>query len=133
MTDLKAIVEAMYNASAIGDFEKVESFLTDDFRVEESELLPFAGTYTGKQCLRELFPIVMETMGVVGMERGDMLVGKNSVANKVTLLLADDNLEPVEMMEVSLFKGDKVCEIRPYYFNPNQVIRACEAKSQATK
>ena len=63
MTDLKAIVEAMYNASAVGDFEKVESFLTDDFRVEEAELLPFAGLYTGKQCLRELFPIVMETMG----------------------------------------------------------------------
>ena len=114
MADLKAIVEAMYNASAVGDFEKVESFLTDDFRVEEAELLPFAGLYTGKQCLRELFPIVMETMGVVGMERGEMLVGKNSVANKVTLLLADENLEPVEMMEVTLFKGDKVCEIRPY-------------------
>ena len=133
MTDLKAIVEAMYNASAVGDFEKVESFLTDDFRVEEAELLPFAGLYTGKQCLRKLFPIVMETMGVVGMERGEMLVGTNSVANKVTLLLSDDNLEPIEMMEVTLFKGNKVCEIRPYYFNPKQAIRACEAQSKANK
>lgn len=132
MADLKAIVEAIYGASAVGDFETVESHLTDDFRVEEADLLPFAGVYKGRQCLRELFPIVMGAMGVTGMERGEMLLGDQSVANKVTLTFANPDVEPVELMEVLLFVGDKVREIRPYYFNPNQVIAACEAQEKAT-
>lgn len=131
MADLKAIVEAIYSASAIGDFETVESHLTEDFRVEEADLLPFSGVYQGRQCLRELFPIVMGAMGVTGMERGEMLVGEHSVANKVSLTFDNPDVKPVELMEVLIFDGDKCREIRPYYFDPNQVIAACDAQSKA--
>ena len=36
MADLSAIVDELYEASAVGDFKKVEGHLTDDFFVEEA-------------------------------------------------------------------------------------------------
>ena len=127
MADLKAIVEELYGHSMVGDFESAEAFLTDDFQIKEPSTLPFAGLYSGKSALRELFPIVMSALGVNNMERGEVMVGKKSVSNKVTMTFADPDTAPVEMMEVFIFRGNKVCEIRPYYFDTNVVLAARDA------
>ena len=125
MADLSAIVDELYEASAAGDFDKVEAYLTDDFLVEEASSLPFAGKYTGKSALRELFPVMMETLGVTGLNRECVMVGERSVSAVVTLNVGEE--EPIEMLEVFHFKGDKVCEIRPYYFDINKVNAAVKA------
>jgi hypothetical protein len=127
MADLKKIVEELYTHSAVGDFDAAEKLLTDDFKVEEASSLPFGGVYSGKGALRELFPAVMGALGVAGMERGEVMVGENSVSNKVTLSFANPETQPVEIMEVFIFKGDKVCEIRPYFYNSDVAVSACEA------
>ena len=125
MTDLSAIVDELYEASAAGDFDRVEGYLTDDFFVEEASSLPFAGKYIGKSALRELFPVMMKTLGVTGLSRESVMVGDHSVSAVVTLEVGEQ--EPVEMLEVFHFRGDKVCEIRPYYFDVNKVAAAAKA------
>lgn len=129
MADLQAIVDAVYAASAVGDFDTVESHLTDDFVVEEADSLPFAGIYKGKSALRDLFPVVMGMMGVTGLERACNMVGETAVSSVVRLKF--EKADDVEMLEVFHFKGDKICEIRPYYFDVNKVKAACEAHKAA--
>ncbi len=133
MADLKETVEQLYAHSAVGDFEAAATLLTDDFQVEMPSSLPFAGLYTGRMALSDLFPKVMGALGVTGMERGEVMVGDNSVSNKITMSFANPDTKPVEMLEVFLFSGNKICEIRPYYYDTDVALAACEAlKSSQT-
>ena len=41
---------------------------------------------------------------------------------------ADPVLEPAHLCEMFRFRGDKLCEIKPYYFDPRTMVAACAAK-----
>jgi hypothetical protein len=47
----------------------------------------------------------------------------------LSIRLADPTLEPVEVCEMFRFRGNKVCEIRPFYFDPATMMRAVAAKT----
>ena len=129
MSNLVDIVDAIYEAAAIGDFATMEVYLTDDFRVEMSPALPFAGLFEGKGALRELFPAVMGALGVTNIDRGEYMVSSDCVSYKAIMSVNAPNIEPLEMLEVFKFQDNKVCEIRAYYFNPHHVVSACEANA----
>lgn len=129
MSELVGVVDAIYLAAAIGDYDAMEAYLTDDFRVEMSPALPFAGVFEGKGALRELFPAVMRALGVTNIERGEYMVSSDSVSYKAIMSVSAPEVEPLEMLEVFRFRGNNVCEIRAYYFNPHHVVSACEANA----
>lgn len=129
MSELVGVVDAIYLAAAIGDYDAMEAYLTDDFRVEMSPALPFAGVFEGKGALRELFPSVMGALGVTNIERGEYMVSSDSVSYKAIMSVSAPEVEPLEMLEVFRFRGNNVCEIRAYYFNPHHVVSACEANA----
>jgi ketosteroid isomerase-like protein len=113
------IVDDLYAATGVGDFDKAEEMLTDDFFITEADPLPMAGVYRGKRALRDLFTKVMGMMDVAGVDQA------------VTILsfeFADPNLAPAHLCELFRFRDGKVCEIMPYYFDPQTVVAACEAK-----
>lgn len=133
MSKLSDIVDTIYGAAATGDFDSVETHLTDDFRVEMSPALPYGGLYEGKSALRELFPAVMGALGVTNINRGEYMTSSDSVSYKAFMSVGAPNIDPLEILEVFHFRGDKVYEIRAYYFNPQHAAVACEANTALAK
>jgi ketosteroid isomerase-like protein len=127
---IKDIVEALYSSSAVGDFDTAEALFTDDFFITEAEGLPFAGLYEGKTALRQLFTKVMGMMDVAGLDRSFLAVSDSEAVCHVTFRFVDASLKPAELLELFRFRDGKVCEIKPYYFDPAPVIAACAAKSR---
>ena len=120
----RQIVEALYAASAVSDWATVESHLTDDFFVTESDATPMAGRYDGRGALRALYEKVFGLLDVAGLEVIDMAVGDNNVVCLLNMVLAGDPPVKLPIAEVFRMRGDKVCEIRPHYFDPAPLAAA---------
>jgi ketosteroid isomerase-like protein len=119
-----ALVESLYAKSGAGDFDAVESLLTDDFFIREADDLPMAGEYRGKTALRELYAHVFGTLKVADLEPESMTVGGDYVVNLISFRFENPDLAPAQLAEVFRFRGDKVCEIRPYYFDAKPISDA---------
>jgi hypothetical protein len=127
------IVEALYAATGVGDFDTAASYLTDDFFVTEADGLPMAGVYCGRGALKELFLKVFGMMDVADLDVAATTVGGDYAVRILSLRFEDPALAPATLCELFRFRGDKVCEIRPYYFDPAPVIAACKAKTRAAR
>ena len=121
-----AIVNKLYERSAVGDFDSCETMLTDDFFITEADATPMAGTYTGITALRNLYAQVFGMVEVTGVQRTGMTVGGEHVVAILYFEFAD-GLEPAYLCEMFRFRDDKVCEIKPYYFDAAPMRAAHEA------
>ena len=119
-----AIVAELYASTGAGDFDTAESLLTDDFFIIEAEGLPMAGEYRGKTALRGLYAHVFGTLKVADLEPEGMSVGGDYVVNLISFRFENPDLASAQLAEVFRFRGDKVCEIRPYYFDPKPIVDA---------
>jgi ketosteroid isomerase-like protein len=124
-----AIVEGLYAATGVGDFDKAETYLTDDFFITEADTMPFAGTYRGKTALRDLYTKVMAMMDVAGLEITQHVTGGDYAVTILQFTFADPSLAPAPLCELYRFRDGKVCEIKPYYFDPAPILAACKAKA----
>jgi ketosteroid isomerase-like protein len=122
------IVDDLYAATGVGDFDKAEEMLTDDFFITEADTLPMAGVYRGKTALRDLYAKVMGMMDVAALNRVETTTGTDQAVTILSFEFADPNLAPAHLCELFRFRDGKVCEIMPYYFDPQTVVAACEAK-----
>lgn len=129
--DKLAVIEALYAATGVGDFDAAEVHLTDDFFITEAAPLPFAGVYRGRTALRELYTKVMAMMDVAGLEITQHTVGGDHAVTILSFRFADPALAPAHLCEMYEFRGDKVCEIKPYYFDPAPILAACKAKGSS--
>jgi ketosteroid isomerase-like protein len=98
--------------------------LTDDFFIIEAEGLPMAGEYRGKTALRELYAHVFGTLKVADLEPEVMTAGDDYVVNMVSFRFEDPSLASAQLAELFRFRDGKVCEIRPYYFDPKPIVDA---------
>ena len=121
-------VDDLYAATGAGDWDKAAAMLSDDFFITEADPLPMAGVYRGSNALRELFEKVMGMMDVAGLDRVQTTVGGDYAVCILSFRFADPALQPADLCELFRFSGDKLCEIRPYYFDPGTIIAACAAK-----
>ena len=132
MNDLEkhnlAIVEALYAATSTGNWSVAETYLTDDFFVTEAAILPFGGVYRGRGALRELYTKVMGMMDVAGLETTGKTAGGDLVIYRLEFVLANPKGARAELTELFRLRGDKVCEIRPFYFDPTVVVEAVKRK-----
>ena len=53
-----------------------------------------------------------------------MSVGGDYVVNLISFRFENPDLASAQLAEVFRFRGDKVCEIRPYYFDPKPIVDA---------
>lgn len=123
------LVDDLYAATGVGDFDKAEELLTDDFFITEADSLPFAGVYKGRTALRDLFTKVMGMMDVAGLSRVQTTSGGDYAVTILSFEFVDPSLAPAQLCELFRFRGGKICEIRPYYFDPASIIAACNAKA----
>ncbi len=128
-SEKQAVIEALYAATGVGDFDAAEAYLTDDFFVTEAEGLPYAGIYRGKRALRDLYTKVMRMMDVAGLEiTAHCTTDGNYACTLLQFSFTDPALAPAPLAEMYKFRDGKVCEIKPYYFDPAPIIAACKAK-----
>lgn len=128
--DMLKLVDDLYASTGVGDFDSAEALLTDDFFITEADTLPMAGTFSGKTALRDLYTQVMGMMDVAGLKRGETMTGEDFAVCQVWFEFQDPALKPAELLEQFRFRDGKVCEIRPYYFDPTPIVAACNAKSK---
>eukprot|EP01041_Mallomonas_annulata_P029381 gene29381-51366_t len=126
--EILQLVDDLYAATGVGDFDKAEEYLTDDFFITEADALPFAGVYKGRTALRDLYSKVMGMMDVSGLNRVQTTSGGDYAVTILSFEFADPKLAPAHLCELFRFRDGKICEIRPYYFDPAPVVAACEAK-----
>ncbi|MGC6476339.1 MAG: nuclear transport factor 2 family protein [Parvibaculales bacterium] len=122
MTDIPAMIDKLYAASGAGDFETCEAMMTDDFKITEADNLPFGGVYEGKTALRDLYAKVMSMMSIKGLSHSHLMVGEDC---GVVLVEMELDGPPIQLLEMFLFRDGKLCEIRPYYFNADNVKANC--------
>lgn len=118
----------LYAVCAEGDWDAASAMLTEDFFVTEAPGLPFAGVYSGRNGLRELFTTVMGMMPVEGLDLIEMTAGGDWVIVLVEMKARDGEGEfRIPLAEATRFRDGKVAEIKPYYFDPALVDRAVRA------
>jgi len=125
------LVRQLYARTQAGDWTAAEAQLTDDFVAIEADHLPFAGTYSGKAGLRALFEKVMGMADVSDMQIHDITVGEEHAVALLDLVFASPEGARARIAEMFRFRGDQVCELRPYYFDPAPVVAAVAAKREA--
>lgn len=130
-SEIEALVDELYAATGAGDWDRIESLLTDDFVVSEADTLPMAGVYRGKGALKELYTSVFTLLDAAGLDRVQTTVGGDYAVTILSIRFADPSLAPAEICELFRFRDGKLCEIKPYYYDPAPVLAACAAK-QAT-
>lgn len=116
-----ALARQLYDATGRGDWEAAAALLADDFVVIEADTLPYAGTYRGKNALRDLSVKVMSMLPAVGLEIHAMTAGDDHVVGLLSIKLDDG--EGIRVAEVFRMRDGKVAEIVPYYFDTEQVCR----------
>jgi len=119
----ETLIDDLYAASGAGDWAKAESMLTDDLVIHEADGLPMAGTYTGIHALQDLYKSVFATLKVESLETVARCYG-GEYAVCILKMHFGKGLEPAELTEVFRFRDGKVCEIKPYYFDPAPVKAA---------
>jgi hypothetical protein len=124
------IVQALYDATAVADWKAAEAHLTDDFVVSEGSQMPFAGVYRGRTGLRDLYTKVMGMMDVTALEVRARLAGDDHVIYLIDMVFAGDPSTRATLTELFRFRGDKVCEIQPFYFDVAPVIAAVQRNTR---
>jgi ketosteroid isomerase-like protein len=122
------LVKRHYALNSSGDFDGAAELVTDDFFITIPPYMPFAGTYRGKTAMRELIPLVVSSVAVSNVKYVATTVGDGYVAELVEFTLAGNDGPPMQAVEVNTFRGNQICEIRPYYFDATSMVEAAKAK-----
>jgi ketosteroid isomerase-like protein len=114
------LVGELFAAAGGGDWAKVETLITPDFRFVESGSLPVGGIYTGIREYRALFESVGEASGTI---EADFVAMTSSETHVVALLVLNfkDHAVSAPLAEVFTIRDGRVAQIMPYFFNPADV------------
>ena len=122
----RALVQKHYALNAAGDLA-AQDLLTDDFCLAIPSYLPFGGNYRGKNAFRQAIPAVVDAIGQPGLRHLATTVGGNhAVPVEFTFSGAED--APTQVAELFEFRGDKICEIRPFYSDSSAFLAAVQRR-----
>ena len=120
------LVGELFAAAGGGDWAKVETLITTDFRFIESDSLPVGGTYTGIREYRALFEAVREGAGELDVEFVAMTSSDTHVVALLVLNFKDHGTR-ARLAETFRIRDGRVAEIVPYFFNAQDVSKAFAA------
>jgi predicted SnoaL-like aldol condensation-catalyzing enzyme len=124
-------IQALFAATGSGDWPAAEAMLTDDFFVTEAPGNPFAGVYRGRSALQKLFTEVVGAAGVTKMDVKQLTAGGDLVIAIVEMTLGGPPERSVSLAEMFRIRNDKVCEIKPHYFDSAPLASAVAGKKRA--
>ena len=126
--DLVSLVNLFFQYAREGKFDELEAMMTDDIEIIESESLPMAGKYTGKKALQNLYAKIMPMLRISEVRQFNLMLGESSVCCEVELSVEGSD-EVIELMEMYVFRDDKLCLIKPYYYNHDHVHAVAKANA----
>ena len=126
--DLVNLVNLFFQYAREGKFVELEAMMTDDIEIIESESLPMAGKYTGKKALQSLYAKIMPMLRISEVRQFNLMLGESSVCCEVELSVEGSD-EVIELMEMYVFRDDKLCLIKPYYYNHDHVHAVAKANA----
>ena len=126
-----ALVRQHYALNVAGDHAAARELLTDDFEITIPAFMSFGGTYSGKDAFLKLIPIVVEEIGVQKFDHVATTVGDGYAMELVEFTVDGRDGPPLPVAEVIRFRGDKICEIRPYYYDPFPMMELAERRRKA--
>ncbi len=118
------IVKALYAATGVGDWDTAESYFTDDFRIVEADSLPYGGVFTGKRAMRDLFAKVMGFWSDPDLKLEGVAAGDGYAYGIVRLIVTSRTTgkrHELEIAERFEFRGEQVCEVKPYYYDTHAI------------
>ena len=92
--------------------------------------MPFGGTYRGKDAFLELIPICVKVLAIRKIEHVATTIGDGYAMELVEFTLEGHDGPPLAVAEVIKFRDNKICEIRPYYYDPFPMIAVAQQRSQ---
>lgn len=114
------ITKQLYSAAVAGDWQALEKYVHPDFAIIESEGLPYAGRYEGIQGFQDIVKIVFKYFDRLAVEPTHYMEGDGYVVAIVSFKargkLTGESFE-TDLLELFRFEGDRVIEIKPYYWN----------------
>lgn len=119
-TPNKDIVQAIFDASAAADWDVVRSHLHEDVRVIEAESLPYPGEFVGPDGFialnQQVFNTWEDSSNAIQhiLADGDHVVILSEMSGRGR---GSGDYFTVPLAAVWRFEGNKVKEIRPYYFD----------------
>jgi len=121
-----ALIRSLYDRAHVGDWDGVETLLSDDLVIHEAASLPFGGEYRGRDALRRLYGIVMgywdkpmvEIYKIVGDDTHVVALMNFTMTSKIT-----GDTFTQKMAEVSTVEDGLVTEMRIHYYDTAEVAR----------
>lgn len=106
------------------DWDTYRANIHPDFRVVETESLPYAGIFPGIEGFLELIGQVFELYSEFEATPSTITSGENHVMVKVDIKMTgrkSNKTINTQLIEVFKFEGDKLIEIRPFYFDTDLI------------
>lgn len=119
------IVDQLYKHARVADWEAVASVMSDDLVINEPPSLPYGGEWRGRHALRDLFSTVMTYWDEPVIEQDSLSSDSRTVVSMVRLTITSRrNGERVthRIAEVTTVEGERVTEMRIYYFDTARVL-----------
>ena len=116
---MRAVIDSNKDEPARSEY--ISTHFAEQF---SCSFLPFAGVYRGKKAFRELIPRVAESLAVVKIKSVATTVGDDHAVEVVEFTFAGEDGVTVQNTEVIRFRGQQICEIRPFYHDPAPWIAA---------
>jgi ketosteroid isomerase-like protein len=112
-----------------GDYASATAFMHEDVRLVEPSLMPYAGTYVGRQAFIDLMKEIMQLWSSwrdspYPYELACVGTRVFKEANFKATIRANGAQVEMPFLEVLEFRDDKIAEIRPYYFDPSKIAEA---------
>ena len=117
------LVRRHYALNGAGDYDAAAELVTDDFFLTIPAYMPFGGTYRGKAAFRTVIPLVREAVAVTNIRKVATTLGSDCAVEIVEFTFEDEG-PTTEVAELIRFRGNQICEIQPYYSDPNRFIAA---------
>lgn len=121
---LLEIVDTLYAALPQGNWDAYRAVIHPEFRVVESDALPYAGTFKGIEGFLQLIEKVFGMFSVFDAKAAAKSVGDDHVMVWVEIKMTGRRTNKTintQLIEVFRFENDKLIEIRPFYFDTDLV------------
>lgn len=124
------LTKKAYAAALHGSYEDFLSLLAEEVRIFLPESLPHGGSYYGKEGARQLRAKLMNAWRQFDVTVLEYLTGAETVVGIIYLqgvLSSSAKAVDMRIAEYWRFRGEKVIELRAYYFDTHAVAQAAES------
>jgi uncharacterized protein len=117
----RRIVQAMYEAGARGEIERVVAFLDESVVIFEPPYLPYGGIYRGRDGFRHLLGEISKYLDLSKLTV-DYLVADHERVFGVLRARDRNGGQEVLLAEQSTLRAGKVIEMRIFYFDAATLV-----------